>query len=82
MIFNLSRATGSFANLFCDLRNFFEKTENETENNRKKKPISVSCSIFSKKFLRSKNRLEKVSVSVERFKITFTNSNVNFVLFL
>ena len=82
MIFNLSNATGSFANLFCDLRNFFKKTEHETENSRKKKPISVSRSVFSKKFLRSKNRLVKVPVSVERLKITFTNSNVNFVLFL
>ena len=82
MIFNLSTATGTFTNLFCDLRNFFEKIEHENQIGFFLLLFSVSCSIFSKTFLRSQNRLVKVPVALERIKIKFTNSNVNFLLFL
>ena len=82
MIFNLSADLGIVTNLFFDFRNFFEKIEHETQIGFFLRLFSVSCSGFSKKFLRSQNRLVKVPVALERLKITFTNSNVNFLLFL
>ena len=48
----------------------------------KKAYFLVSCSVFSKKFLRSQNRLVKVPVALDRLKIKFINSNVNLLLFL
>ena len=82
MILNLSIDTETFTNLFFDLRNFFEKIEHEIEIGFFLRLFSVSCSVFSKRFLRLQNRLAKLPIALERLKITFTNSNVNLLLFL
>ena len=81
VILNLSTNIGTITNLFFHVRNFLEKTERETENSLFFTTVFSFMLWFFKKFLRSQNRLATLPVALKRLKITFTNSNVNLLLF-